>query len=323
MPYLIGTDEAGYGPNLGPLVIAATAWRVPESLGADADLYDVLSDCVTRDARDHQRLAIADSKALYHSGDALDALERGVLAGISICGQRPSTWRELWRQLDADCLPAFDREPWNRDFDEPLPLALSPGEIENATSRFGAGLQRVGIELRAIRCQIAFPFRFNELVARLGNKSEVLSRLTLDLARSLLPADELGDEPSDTLIHCDKHGGRNKYVPMLQPLFPETLIEVFRESRDLSIYRWGAKSRRMEIRFAAKGESFLPSALASMVAKYTRELAMRSFNAFWRREVPGLKPTAGYPVDALRFQKEVATRRGELAIPDEVFWRCR
>ena len=22
----IGTDEAGYGPNLGPLVVAATAW---------------------------------------------------------------------------------------------------------------------------------------------------------------------------------------------------------------------------------------------------------------------------------------------------------
>ena len=28
MTLLIGTDEAGYGPNLGPLVVAATAWRV-------------------------------------------------------------------------------------------------------------------------------------------------------------------------------------------------------------------------------------------------------------------------------------------------------
>ena len=26
--YLIGTDEAGYGPNLGPLVISATVWQV-------------------------------------------------------------------------------------------------------------------------------------------------------------------------------------------------------------------------------------------------------------------------------------------------------
>src|SRR5215203_3406446 len=28
MPYLIGTDEAGYAPNLGPLVVTATVWHV-------------------------------------------------------------------------------------------------------------------------------------------------------------------------------------------------------------------------------------------------------------------------------------------------------
>src|SRR5262245_58072725 len=30
MGILIGTDEAGYGPNFGPLVVAATAWEVAE-----------------------------------------------------------------------------------------------------------------------------------------------------------------------------------------------------------------------------------------------------------------------------------------------------
>ena len=28
MTLVIGTDEAGYGPNLGPLVVAATVWDV-------------------------------------------------------------------------------------------------------------------------------------------------------------------------------------------------------------------------------------------------------------------------------------------------------
>ena len=33
MTLLIGVDEAGYGPNYGPLAVAATAWRVAEQEG--------------------------------------------------------------------------------------------------------------------------------------------------------------------------------------------------------------------------------------------------------------------------------------------------
>ena len=38
MTLVIGTDEAGYGPNLGPLVVAATAWQV--DAGADPAQID-------------------------------------------------------------------------------------------------------------------------------------------------------------------------------------------------------------------------------------------------------------------------------------------
>ena len=30
MSYLLGTDEAAYGPKLGPLVVSVTVWRVPD-----------------------------------------------------------------------------------------------------------------------------------------------------------------------------------------------------------------------------------------------------------------------------------------------------
>ena len=39
MAYLIGTDEAGYGPFLGPLVIATSVWQVPD---LEVDLRDHL-----------------------------------------------------------------------------------------------------------------------------------------------------------------------------------------------------------------------------------------------------------------------------------------
>src|SRR6478672_1637839 len=32
MGILIGMDEAGYGPHLGPLVVAASAWYVPDEI---------------------------------------------------------------------------------------------------------------------------------------------------------------------------------------------------------------------------------------------------------------------------------------------------
>jgi hypothetical protein len=72
-----------------------------------------------------------------------------------------------------------------------------------------------------------------------------------------------------------------------------------------------------------QGEAFLPTALASMTAKYLRELSMRAFNEFWCLRVPGLRPTAGYPGDAPRFKQAIDAARRELGVADHVLWRNR
>ena len=123
------------------------------------------------------------------------------------------------------------------------------------------------------------------------------------------------------LVQCDKHGARNRYAAILQHVFPEMWHQVLREGRAESAYRSGDPHRPVEFRFVAGGESFLPAALASMVSKYLRELAMRPFNAFWQRELPGLRPTAGYPVDARRFKQQIAPLQRRLGIGDELLWR--
>ena len=50
---------------------------------------------------------------------------------------------------------------------------------------------------------------------------------------------------------------------------------------------------------------------------------MGEFNAYWRRHVPDLKPTAGYPGDAARFFAAIRPLLHGLGIAEESLWRER
>jgi hypothetical protein len=50
MGFVIGMDEAGYGPNLGPLVLTATVWEVPGRWPKRTDFWEVFADIVERKA---------------------------------------------------------------------------------------------------------------------------------------------------------------------------------------------------------------------------------------------------------------------------------
>jgi hypothetical protein len=130
-------------------------------------------------------------------------------------------------------------------------------------------------------------------------------------------------DAAPVLAICDKHGGRNRYQALLQRCLTDTLVEVRCEGRDESLYGWGRGERRVDVAFRAKAERYLPAALASMASKYLRELAMDAFNEFWRRHVPGLAATAGYPGDAARFKTDISSAQRSLGIDDRVLWRSR
>ena len=64
-------------------------------------------------------------------------------------------------------------------------------------------------------------------------------------------------------------------------------------------------------------------ALASIVSKALREYWMAAFNAHWTTLIPGLRPTAGYPVDAARFRTAIEPMCQDRGIEANHWWRNR
>ncbi|MGA2059021.1 MAG: hypothetical protein ABSG67_00965 [Thermoguttaceae bacterium] len=323
MGYLIGTDEAGYGPNLGPLVISASVWQAPDGLRGE-DLFGRLGHVIAASLKQAQELpqpcmVVADSKILYNSGGDLRHLERGLWAAWALLGLQPRTWRDAWHALAARAADEFSISPWFNAYDAPVPIDVMAGDWPAHGPPLRDALLTEGVQLIALSSRAVFPREFNELLELYGSKGALLSHLTLELIMRMISP--LDGQPISVI--CDKHGGRNRYGSLLSEHFPDYLIKVHGESRQQSVYRIGPSGRRIEFCFRAKAESCLPAALASMASKYLRELAMQPFNEFWCSRVPGLAPTAGYPQDARRFKTAIAAAQRELGIKDKVIWRVK
>lgn len=316
MGLLIGMDEAGYGPNLGPLVVTVTVWEVPGS-PREFDLWTAMADIASQaPTKEPLRLQIADSKQVYSPGKGLAALEKSVLSALRLLGKTPQTLGELSVDLNSQI---SNREsqitPWLIGSDLPLPTEIDTSLIGDIATKWSECCDNTGVTLRAIRSEIVQPERFNAVVRECDNKALALSRVSLNLLRSVWNPDD--DQP--TLVICDKHGGRNRYDDLLSEILDDRMIFAVGESRERSVYRVGST----ELRFQMKAEANFPVALASLVCKYVRELSMDAFNQFWSEHVPGLKPTAGYPVDAARFRTDIAEAQQRLGITNDVLWRER
>ncbi len=313
--WVIGVDEAGYGPNLGPLVQAAVAMRLPEGDAAGWDTFEpVVRSAAGRWGRD-SRLVIDDSKRVYHGPNALGKLELGVLACTSLHHDA------LGAMLHHHCTPTANAdlhaEAWF-DAAHVLPIEACSDQIVRqraalagfAPAAFGAMFARV----------VPAP-RFNDAVARSGSKASILADGLIELVQQSFDAAG-GEEPMR--IVCDKQGGRAFYGPMLQEAFPEGFVVCEVERPEESRYRIEGLARPVSVQFRPRADgACLAVALASMVCKYLREVCMMQFNAYWATHVPGLVATAGYPEDAKRFFADIRPARTKLGVKDESIWRVK
>ena len=316
MPLLIGTDEAGYGPNLGPLTITATTWQLPEDVAPDqlwALLVDVLTDAPERkDARLH----VADSKQVYSAGRSIASLERSVHAFLRILKLPTDGVEPLCNAIGAERFASDYAEVRGDVVEEmTLPTVADVTDIQMHEDAVRDALTQTGIKLLNIRTRIMFAPEFNEAVAETNSKGKVLSAATLQLIR-----DDVSDaeEPAGW-VFCDKHGGRNRYDDVISDAFPDKFVFCQEESGPRSLYKVGD----LEFCFRTKAEALLPVALASMVSKYVREVVMMQFNRFWKHHKPELKATKGYPMDAKRFWIDIADTAASLGIEKDSIWRCR
>jgi ribonuclease HII len=304
MPWVVGIDEAGYGPNLGPLVQAAVALHLPD---ADPAGWDTLRPVVRRaHEKADGRLLIDDSKKVYTRG-GLDALERGVFAGAGL---------------------AID---WFREFIDGTLCTAQSAEIRD--EHWYTGDERVPVSewewpgsgpiSGRILANIVTPPRFNKVVDEFGSKGAVLSCGLVKLLQFVPEIDEAPpDEPLTFL--CDKLGGRNYYAALVQQAFPDGWVVAERESMEESRYRVEGLGRPVTVTFRPRADGgSVAVALASMLCKYLREVCMRQFNRFWATHVPGIAPTAGYPGDAKRFYDAIRPAMEKLGLTEDQVWRKR
>ncbi|MSR19001.1 MAG: hypothetical protein EXS00_07540 [Phycisphaerales bacterium] len=333
-----GIDEAGYGPLIGPMCIAATVWAVPLQAALQPipsteplpprtgaldppDLWQLLRQGVCRRGTDkRRRVAIDDSKKLKLANSGaihpLSHLERGVLACLRAGATR------LAPQTDSDLFAALgSTPPADRDWYQgtaPVPCCHDESSVQVASNLLAAALRKTGVELRSVRCVALDAAAINQRAALTGNKAAVSGAVIWDLVTAIV-----AQNASPVIrIALDRQGGRIRYREDVQRVFPQWSLRILSEDEVCSRYLLHAADHTIDLSFQAKGElHHLPIALASMTAKYVRELWMARLNRFFQARLPGLTSTAGYVQDGRRYVEEIKPLLQTMNVPLSEFVR--
>jgi len=323
MAVVVGIDEAGLGPILGPLVVSAVAVEVADE-HAESSLWELLGPAVGRAGdRGEDVVQVDDSKRLYsglRGPGGLRRLELGVLGFLEAGSFESGSLGRLLEAIAPGVSAAAPDYPWYDGVDVELPRTIGRAVAAAAGERIAGAMRRAGVTLREIRSEVILAGELNFLLEEHSSKSDVLFEVTARHLRRLVKA----WPERRLLIHLDRQGARTHYLADLQRVFPDDWLWVETETRETSRYRIERTGAPIELDFTVGCETrHLPVALASMVCKYLRELLLVLLNRYWAAEVPGLAPTAGYAQDGRRFLADIKARLTELGLDRDLLVRQR
>ena len=322
---ILGIDEAGLGPILGPLTVGYAAIGLPTPITPAGvlglDLWEKLD--LGRDATERKkRPVVCDSKKLYSTAKGVRALEEEVLAWASLAGGDVADFAKFRHNFCPLAREKPDAYDWYTAPPQPFPLEAGAERAALRGQAIGRSLEQAGVTLQAFGVNPILEGELNRLIARTGNKA----RAEFDaIARIIGP---MWEKYRSLAVVCDRQGGRTRYGRSLAGEFPEAQIETFVEQKEISTYELTIPEvegcPRMFIAFMEKGENTqLPIALASMGAKYLRELMMHQFNQWFHTYDADIKPTAGYYQDGKRWLQDTIEVRRKIGVPDERIVRKR
>ena len=305
---VVGVDENGLGPRLGPLVVTAIS----------AKCTDEGARLATRAPPRAMRARLGDSKDLVSHGNVGlgEAWARQTFARISSAG--PLSPESLLHALCIDsreslrarCPADHESQCWNTD-DESF---AADEKTMKAVGRDLDKLAEHGVVVTRAEVAIVCTDRINE-AARRG-----VSRFHVDLhtmERLVLSARAAADEPIYAI--CGKVGGMGSYGDQFGPLSAH-LHAVVEEGKARSEYRFPNVGNVAFVRDA--DASHLIVGMASLVGKWAREVMMARIVRHYRKHVDDLPQASGYhdPVTA-KFVHATRLVRKKSKVPSDCFER--